>query len=191
MYMKIRKIFTFEMAHIVRNAWSSRCAKNIHGHSYKIELILKGSDPDKGQMVIDFGLVKKYINPFIDSFDHSLCLWNTKEDKEIINFCKDHFERVIVTPFSTTAEMQAKMFYTFADIAIKQYLKKHKENGELECNVDSVIVHETTTGYGEYSLDRKDNFPIVNLSEIQFSSGIMSSWNDEFRKFYKEILKEN
>ena len=55
--MRIRKLFKFENAHIVRNCSSERCKHSIHGHSYQIELILEATRLDHGQMVYDFGLL--------------------------------------------------------------------------------------------------------------------------------------
>lgn len=59
--MLIRKLFKFENAHVVRNCTSDRCKRSIHGHSYKVELLLKASKLDHGQMVYDFGLLKGVI----------------------------------------------------------------------------------------------------------------------------------
>ena len=73
--MLIRKLFKFENAHIVRNCTSDRCKRSIHGHSYKVELLLKASKLDHGQMVYDFGLLKGVIKDFFDSFDHAICFW--------------------------------------------------------------------------------------------------------------------
>ncbi len=39
--MLIRKLFKFENAHIVRDCTTQRCSENIHGHSYKIEVLLE------------------------------------------------------------------------------------------------------------------------------------------------------
>jgi len=71
--MRIRKLFKFENAHIVRNCSSDRCKYSIHGHSYQIELILEAHRLDHGQMVYDFGLLKSSIKDIIDSFDHAIC----------------------------------------------------------------------------------------------------------------------
>ena len=81
--MRIRKLFKFENAHIVRNCSSERCKHSIHGHSYQIELILEAKRLDHGQMVYDFGLLKSSIKDIIDSFDHAICFWN-KDDPEYI-----------------------------------------------------------------------------------------------------------
>ena len=78
--MLIRKLFKFENAHIVRDCTTQRCSENIHGHSYKIEVLLESNYLDDGQMVYDFGLTKRYIKELIDSFDHAITLWS-KDDK--------------------------------------------------------------------------------------------------------------
>ena len=90
-------------------------------------------------MLIDFLKVKELVNDFIDSFDHTLVLQNLPEDKEIIDFAVKTFDRVIVLPFNSTAELQAKLFF---DI-ISRLLP-------LGVNVAECIVHETTTGYAKY-----------------------------------------
>jgi hypothetical protein len=56
--MLIRKLFKFENAHIVRGCSTRSCAHSIHGHSYKVELLLEALALDHGQMVYDFGLLK-------------------------------------------------------------------------------------------------------------------------------------
>lgn len=47
--MLIRKKYTFEGAHIVRNCSSDRCKKSIHGHSYIVEVLFTSDKLDNGQ----------------------------------------------------------------------------------------------------------------------------------------------
>jgi len=145
--MVIRKLFKFEMGHVVRKAYSRRCAKNIHGHSYLLEVFLKGNEVNDAQMVVDFGEVKHHIADFIDSFDHAFCLRNLPEEAELIEFACKNFERVIVLPYNSTAEMMAKMFHDVIQ-------KIMPEVTVLKC-----IVHETATGYAEYALTPTENIP--------------------------------
>jgi len=139
--MKIRKSFKFEMAHIVRDAYSRRCAKNIHWHSYVIEVFLewKSSKLDKAGMIVDFGEIKNDFNNLIDRFDHSCFLWDkwTVETNEEIDFFKKHYERVIVANFNSSAEQQAQFFFN--------ELKK------INDKVCKVRLHETVTWFAEYS----------------------------------------
>lgn len=186
--MLIRKQFRYEMGHIVRKAWSTRCSKSAHGHSYVVEFLFKGDRNDNGQMLIDFGFIKQYLHPFVDSFDHAFWLWDRPEDHHIINFFDKEFERVLVSPWSTTAEMQAKMFYTYA-VWMLNKLESHGlfENGERYPEVDSVIVHETTTGWAKYSAEDavKDKFPATDLKKLYISDGIKAEWPEKFKDFYK------
>lgn len=76
--IRITKEFHFEMAHALHN-YKGPC-KNIHGHSYKLNVTIIGipikeeSSSDNG-MVMDFGKLKKLINDsVINHFDHSLIL---------------------------------------------------------------------------------------------------------------------
>lgn len=186
--MEIRKQFKFEMAHIVRQAWSTRCSRNIHGHSYLVEFFFKGDNPDNGQMIVDFGFLKKYINPFVDSFDHSFWGWTRPEDEHILKFISTNFERVIITPFSTTAEVQAKMFWTYADVLFK-YLQTNKlfENGEIDPIVSRARVHETATGFAEYT-PSVNRFPVISLNDIDFSEGIKAEWPEFFKDEWVQIL---
>lgn len=202
--MVIRKQFKFEMAHIVRKAWSQRCSRSIHGHSYLLELFLRSGEDelDNAQMVVDFGAVKVLFNDLIDSFDHSLCFWNLKQDKKIIDFSKKNFERVIVTPFNPSAEMQAEFFLeVFNRILFVNEQKKYVEmNGAVNPFVSSVRIHETTTGWAEAEFKFKTDTevsPLLRRSEnsmvriiedcpIHFSPAIQKDW--KYPKLLKEIL---
>ena len=90
--MLIRKLFKFENAHIVRGCTTQRCSQNIHGHSYKVEVILESNYLDDGQMVYDFGLTKLAIKELIDSFDHGITLWS-KDDPAYLEAMKRHSAR--------------------------------------------------------------------------------------------------
>ena len=100
--MLIRKLFKFENAHIVRDCTTQRCSENIHGHSYKIEVLLESNYLDDGQMVYDFGLTKRYIKELIDSFDHAITLWS-KDDTSYVEAMKTYSNRWVELPVSPSA----------------------------------------------------------------------------------------
>ena len=60
--MIIRKKYTFNNGHIVRNCSSERCKFSIHAHTYSVEFFFTSNGLDNGSMVIDFGLLKNKIN---------------------------------------------------------------------------------------------------------------------------------
>jgi len=182
--MQIVKKFDLEMAHIVRNAWSKRCSKSIHGHTYTVEVVLERSDQgmfDDGQMVIDFGLVKKHIGPFIDSFDHATMLWAKDEDPELVNFFKDHFDRVIVCNQSSSCEMMSAILL----VGIERLLASNDETDMVE--VTKVIVHETKSGRAECDCDSEWVTYVEEqrvLEEIFISDPIIDEWSYEFVNTY-------
>jgi len=174
--MIIRKLFKFENAHIVRNCSTRRCSENIHGHSYKIEVLLESNYLDNGHMVYDFGLTKLYIKEIIDSFDHAITLWS-KDNKEYINDMKKHSNRWIELPVSPSAEQFSRVFFILIDKIL--HLTK-MQNGEKQVTLHSVIVHETETGYAQcFKEDAYNkNMGLIELKDIIFSKQVSKEWSN-------------
>ncbi|MEA3446448.1 MAG: 6-carboxytetrahydropterin synthase [Bacteroidota bacterium] len=171
--MKIRKLFKFEGAHIVRNCSSEHCKYNIHGHSYRVEIFLSSNKLDKGYMVVDFILLDK-IKEFIESFDHSYSLWDREAD-EFKEFIYRYNSRVAEIPVSPSAEGYALMFYFVAYKIISNTIFK---NGEGNIKLEAVRVHETATGYAEVSEEDRHLMDFT-LDNILFSPGICEDWKVE------------
>ena len=175
-HMLIRKLFKFENAHIVRNCTSDRCKRSIHGHSYKVELLLKASKLDHGQMVYAFGLLKGVIQDIFDSFDHAICFWQN-DDPEYIQACKTFSARWVALPVSPSAEQFSRIFFFLAQEVMKSTIT---QNGEGEVEVYSVIVHETDTGYAQSFQEDIENeqMGILTLDQIVFSEQVQNEWAD-------------
>ena len=174
--MIIRKLFKFENAHIVRGCSSTRCRSSIHGHSYKIELLFESDFLDHGHMVYDFGLMKQNMKHLVDSFDHAITLWN-EDDKQYIQDMKKHSDRWITLPVSPSAEQFSRIIFIMIDKLLKQ---TNSINGEKNVKLNSIIVHETDTGYAQcFNEDAySDKMGTINLEEIVFSPTIKSEWGD-------------
>lgn len=143
--MLIRKMFAFEGAHIVRNCSSQRCAHSIHGHSYKVEILLEADVLDHGQMIYDFGLMKGAMRDVVDAFDHTFVFW-TGDDADYIESCKKHSQRWIGLPVSPSAEQFSRVFFVLIDHVLR---RTEMKNGEGEVRLHSIIVHETASGYAQ------------------------------------------
>ena len=138
--VRITKEFQFEMAHALLG-YDGPC-KNIHGHSYKLDVTVKGgvkegtSDSDEG-MVIDFGVIKDIVKELIvDQFDHSLVL------NEKMNIDKSQYEfmnKLIIVPFQPTCEL---LLGHYAEL-IKSKLPTHIQ-------LYSLMLRETPTSYAEW-----------------------------------------
>jgi 6-pyruvoyltetrahydropterin/6-carboxytetrahydropterin synthase len=174
--MIIRKKFSVESSHVVRNCSSDRCKYSIHGHSAEIEVFLEATQLDNAMMVYDFGLMKGAIKDFIDSFDHTHMMWN-KESDEYKNFFKKTNERWVELPISPSAEGLAIFFLHW----ISKILNRTRfNNGEDKSMfVHSVRYHETRTGYAEaFMSDDSWMSDKYNLDDVLFSEGIMKDWKN-------------
>lgn len=138
--IRITKEFKFEMAHAL-HGYDGLC-KNIHGHSYRIWVTIRGAvRKEKGHkkdgMVMDFDVIKQIVKPeIIDKYDHSLVLNANSPHAEID---LSAFEKVFYLPYQPTSE---NLVADFAN-CIKSKLP---ENVELL----KVVLSETATSFAEW-----------------------------------------
>ncbi len=184
--MLIRKLFKFENAHIVRDCTTRRCSENIHGHSYKIEVLLQSNYLDNGQMVYDFGLTKRSIKEMIDSFDHAITLWG-KDDMAYVTAMKTYSNRWIELPVSPSAEQFSRVIYLIVERILAC---TGMQNGEREVKLHSIIVHETETGYAQgFKEDAHSKLMgEIKLEEIVFSPQVQNEWSDP--ELWKKLLAQ-
>ncbi|MDR2969402.1 MAG: 6-carboxytetrahydropterin synthase [Tannerellaceae bacterium] len=182
--MIIRKKFSYEGSHVVRNCASRRCSHSIHGHSAIVELMFYASELDNAGMVMDFGLMGA-LKQIVDSFDHTHDMWN-KESEKILDFFKEENERWVILPFNPTAEMLSLMFFAYAKHIIEHTVFN---NGEGEIEIMAVRYHETDTGYAEAGREDFEHIwmPRYSLNDIIFSEGIRSEWPEAF----EDVLMNN
>ncbi len=185
--MIIRKLFKFENAHIVRNCSTTRCSENLHGHSYKVEVLLESNYLDHGQMVYDFGLTKRYIKELIDGFDHAITLWSG-DDGEYLNDMKKHSSRWIELPVSPSAEQFSRVIFLLVERVLEC---TGMVNGEREVQLHSVIVHETETGYAQgFKEDAHSKLMgKIDFRDIIFSKQVQSEWSDG--QLWESLLNKN
>ena len=183
--MIIRKLFKFENAHIVRGCSTLKCRSSLHGHSYRVELLFESNFLDNGQMVYDFGLMKQNMKALVESFDHSVALWSG-DSKAYVEDMKKHSLRWVELPVSPSAEQFSRVLFVLIDKLLKL---TSTLNGEKEVHLNSVIVHETQTGYAQcfkedaYSL----NMGIIELEKIIFSDEVKSGFGDS--ELFEKIKK--
>ncbi|MBY7649975.1 MAG: 6-carboxytetrahydropterin synthase QueD [Candidatus Liberibacter europaeus] len=68
--MKITQAFTFEAAHSLPNVPKNHKCYRIHGHSYRVELVMEGDVDPKTGFVDDFFNIEKYFSPLLEILDH-------------------------------------------------------------------------------------------------------------------------
>ncbi len=174
--MIIRKLFKFENAHVVRGCSTQRCRASIHGHSYKVEVLFESAYLDNGQMVYDFGLMKQGIKELIDSFDHAVAIWDGDE-AEYIEAMKAHSNRWAILPVSPSCEQFSRIMFVMID---KLVWFTKMVNGEKMVRLNSIIVHETETGYAQCFREDaySDLMGLIKLEDIHFSDEVRQGWSD-------------
>jgi 6-pyruvoyltetrahydropterin/6-carboxytetrahydropterin synthase len=136
---RIAKEFRWEMGH--RLPYHNGGCRNIHGHSYRMQVAIDGT-LDKGGMVLDYFVLKEIVDPLVDELDHSfLC---DHEDVEMLEFFEKTTLKHSIVPFHTTAENLVGWFLQ----QIAPRLESHPNLSALQ-----VRVYETERTYAERSLD--------------------------------------
>ena len=70
--MEIYKDFSFDSAHFLPHVPDGHKCKNMHGHTYKLRVFVKGVPHPHLGWVMDFKELKDIVNPIIDTLDHKL-----------------------------------------------------------------------------------------------------------------------
>lgn len=133
---------SFEAAHRLYDVvtYSSECRDNLHGHSYKVEVVVGTDHISSNGMVIDFKLLKKIIKDVIeDKYDHSCILRNSDPIAKVV---QENCKKVILVDDSPTAEWMAKDFYEMIQSRINTF--------SSDLHVISVGVQETENNIAYY-----------------------------------------
>lgn len=125
--MTVVKRVSFDAAHYLPD-YEGKCSQ-MHGHHWVVELGVRGKVQENG-MVIDFALLKKFLDEVEEEFDHT-CLNDTPPFKEV----------------SPTAENICLFIKDwFLDWWWATDLRKRKD---IEIKLDFIRVWETGDSYAE------------------------------------------
>ncbi len=143
--IRITKKFDFEMAHALWN-YDGAC-KNIHGHSYKLFVTVRGVPVQdeqnvKNGMVMDFGDLKKIVNRnIVKRFDH--CVVVSREAPHgFLTRVEQMFDKYELTPFQPTSE---NLLSYFVEILKKELPDKTE--------LVKLLLYETESSYAEWLLE--------------------------------------
>ena len=147
--IRITKEFNFETGHALYG-YDGLC-KNVHGHSYKLAVTVKGqpiNDPTnvKHGMVIDFSDLKKIVREeIVLPFDHATVLNGNSPHKELAEEMKQRGHKVMLVNYQPTSEM---MVIDFAE----------KIKARLPENIRLVALklRETETSFAEWLAEEQD-----------------------------------
>jgi len=147
--IRITKQFSFETGHALYG-YDGKC-KNVHGHSYKLDVTVIGvpitdNTHVKHGMVIDFGDLKKIVKgEIVDVFDHATVFNKNTPHVELAKELESRGHNVLLVNYQPTSEM---MVIDFAD-KIKKHLPKN-------IKLHSLKLQETATSFAEWYASDND-----------------------------------
>lgn len=115
---EISKTFRFESAHRLPNFPEGHKCRRLHGHSFRVSVVLRGSADNDAGVVLDYGELKRVVQPFVELLDH----------RYINEIGEETQDALLCNP---TSENLARWFY-------------EKIKPELPA-LDSVVLYETCT----------------------------------------------
>jgi len=127
--------FTFESAHFLPD-YVGKC-RNFHGHSYILDIGISGLVNETSGMVVDFGMIKRMVNPIIEELDHHLL-----NEVGYHHFPSDMpTAENMVMWMKTELELELYLFLLSADAKISQW---------QDIKLESIRLYETAHNYAEW-----------------------------------------
>jgi len=114
--------------------------KNLHGHTYKLEVSLTSNKLTPDGMVVDFTILKNLVQKWVDdNLDHSTIL--NKDDRKVIEFCQKMGFRSYLINGEPTAENMTQVIYD----QIKRVLDANKDVLLDDLKISYIKLWETST----------------------------------------------
>jgi len=141
--IRITKQFNFETGHALYG-YDGKC-KNVHGHSYKLNVTVIGQPIQdtshvKLGMVIDFGDLKKIVKEeIVNKFDHATVFNKNTPHLDLAKELEARDHSVILVDYQPTSEM---MVIDFAE--------KIKNRLPANIQLHSLKLQETETSFAEW-----------------------------------------
>ncbi len=70
MKIELRKTFQFEAAHLLPHLPSDHKCRRLHGHSFKVEIVVSGECDPKLGWLMDYAEIKSAFKPLWEKLDH-------------------------------------------------------------------------------------------------------------------------
>ena len=137
--LTITKSVKFDAAHVLTN--HKGLCKNLHGHTYRVDVSVRQAEGDGSDMVMDFKDVKRICEETVLSkFDHAFIYDETSVgESDIAAVVQKNGMRTAALPFRSTAENLARWIF-----------------GALEGRIAglyAVRVYETADSFAEYTAE--------------------------------------
>jgi len=144
------KQFEFQAAHVLSK--HPGLCRHPHGHTYRVDVVLRARELDASDMVCDFGAVRVAMDELLAQLDHTV-LVNSADEVSMRLFAENPRKTVFAGCDPTTETLARKIF---------EHLSKALRGGPLidakgitypvgpNVAVERVRVWETSTAWAEY-----------------------------------------
>jgi 6-pyruvoyltetrahydropterin/6-carboxytetrahydropterin synthase len=150
-YFRLAKTFEVEYGHRL-SKHPDKC-RFPHGHSLRIEVVVRGRELDQHDMVCDFKALKCLVADIIDRLDHGMALNSSDPQLEALQGIGDRV--VLFDDMDPTSEVVARWIYlemasrmAAAEVVETPTGVSYTLPSGLE--LERVRVWETATSWGEY-----------------------------------------
>ena len=144
--IRITKEFTFETGHALYG-YDGLC-KNVHGHSYKLNVTLIGTPREepghvKNGMLIDFSDLKKIVKrEIVEVFDHATVLNVSTPHKRLADEMEATGHKIVRVNYQPTCEL-----------LLVDFAEKIKDLLPDGVTLFSLMLRETGTAFAEWFAD--------------------------------------
>ncbi len=142
-YKLKKKNFKFECSHRLNHLDYDSPCKNLHGHSYKVNVSVKSTKLDKNGMVVDFSKLKEFQKHLDELYDHSLIIY--EQDQKLLDFAKENNQKYLIYNIPTTAENMASKL----NMTLWKILKDQNNISSI-----TIEVYETENNSASYTLSK-------------------------------------
>jgi len=126
-----------------------------HGHTRKIEVVIRSEKLNQNEMVLDFKALKLALEEHFDQYDHAMAINSNDAFLEVL---QAQFPNgvVIYENEDPTTEVMARKLFEFVELTLKTGWQGHDKNGTLyiipagQVNIERLRVWETPSSWAEF-----------------------------------------
>jgi len=150
-FFRIAKVFEVEYGHRL-SKHPEKC-RFPHGHSLRIEVVVRGHELDDNDMVCDYKALKTLVKAVVERLDHGMALNSSDPQLEGLSAIGDRV--ILFDDCDPTTEVLARWIY-------EQLAERLREDGSVRTpsgtdypipeglELERVRVWETSSSWGEY-----------------------------------------
>lgn len=154
MYQIKTKLMEISAAHRLIKSYQGKC-RTLHGHNYVIFLTFSAENLDENDFVIDFSLVKKHCNTWLEAhWDHAILI--SSDDQALIDFAIEQKQKYYLIPNGKNTTVEALCEHLYQQLS-QQVIDK-LQSPEQSFTLSDVEIWETSSAHAHYTPSKNDKW---------------------------------